>query len=428
MRHRASAVCLFALAAAPMPAIAGPVRVTDIYASLPGADTAYHLDDQGNLTPFTPPVATFMQFFGSEFDRATGRLLFYGIFDNATRIGAVDADFDPASLTVVRDNMPANSGFVDVDPATGRVYWWQDGQILSALPADTGTPVVEAMGVPTPVQLEVDAAHGVYLAITGLNYDELATGPLDGTSSPTTVLPQLTNGQFTDVAIDPITGDFVWAENAVGGTTFTAAIIRTPNDLSDTRAVVSIDGSTAGGTVMYGIGVVDNQIAVCENVLSFGGAQNIRVRVYDSDTGSATLFADNLSELLLGIDLDYELDPVYEHPESLLVDAGETATFTVTSLDPAATFLWGLDGQPLADDGRISGATAGTLVIANAQPADIGQYACRVTDSSGTHQFSNTAILAVRPGATCVADVDGNGILNLDDINIFATEFLSGCP
>ncbi|MEZ6317762.1 MAG: hypothetical protein R3B49_03260 [Phycisphaerales bacterium] len=408
MRHRASAVCLFALAAAPMPAIAGPVRVTDIYASLPGADTAYHLDDQGNLTPFTPPVATFMQFFGSEFDRATGRLLFYGIFDNATRIGAVDADFDPASLTVVRDNMPANSGFVDVDPATGRVYWWQDGQILSALPADTGTPVVEAMGVPTPVQLEVDAAHGVYLAITGLNYDVLASGPLDGNilpyplscpslrtgSSPTsrsTRSPATSSGPRTRRRHHVYRRHHPHAQRPLrhAGRHHRRRINRRRDRDVRHRRRRQPDRRLRGPS---------SPSAVPRTSVRLRLRHRVRDPLRRQPDGACP-----------GIDLDYELDPVYEHPESLRRRRREARHLHRHSPDPAATFLWGLDGQLLADDGRISGRHR-RHARRRQRPA-CRHRAVRLPRPTPRHPpVLQQRDPAVRPAATCVADVDGNGI------------------
>jgi hypothetical protein len=61
---------------------------------------------------------------------------------------------------------------------------------------------------------------------------------------------------------------------------------------------------------------------------------------------------------------------------------GGLAIVQVSVSDPAtATYQWSKDGQPLTDDGRISGTTTDTLQINDTTGADSGAYTCAVLNS-----------------------------------------------
>jgi len=66
---------------------------------------------------------------------------------------------------------------------------------------------------------------------------------------------------------------------------------------------------------------------------------------------------------------------ITQQPASVVVLAGQTATYTVTVTDAASVaYQWRRNGAPLVDGGRISGANRSRLVIHSIAPADEGLY------------------------------------------------------
>ena len=114
-------------------------------------------------------------------------------------------------------------------------------------------------------------------------------------------------------------------------------------------------------------------------------------------------------------------------PQSALVNAGETAQFLAEASTrdflPLA-YQWRLDGTPLSDSDRISGAQTNQLAITNATPFDVGFYDVVITNSHGT-AISESALLTVR--GVCLGDTDASGTVNFADL--VSTLFLFGpCP
>ena len=90
-----------------------------------------------------------------------------------------------------------------------------------------------------------------------------------------------------------------------------------------------------------------------------------------------------------------ELPAITKDPESVAVNPGATAAFTVGVRGTAVLFYqWKKDGVNLADGGRISGVQTATLQITNVGPADEGDYACEIRNMGGTAQ-SDGAKLAI---------------------------------
>lgn len=97
-------------------------------------------------------------------------------------------------------------------------------------------------------------------------------------------------------------------------------------------------------------------------------------------------------------------------PGDLIVDAGGTLIFA-SAVPGGGTGLdlqWLRDGEPLADDARVFGSTAETLIISDARYADAGAYTFRVS-VAGTDVESPAAIGGVRPSPLGPVDVDGDG-------------------
>ncbi|MEZ6318680.1 MAG: peptidoglycan DD-metalloendopeptidase family protein [Phycisphaerales bacterium] len=73
-------------------------------------------------------------------------------------------------------------------------------------------------------------------------------------------------------------------------------------------------------------------------------------------------------------------------------------------------------------DGKDDGAPVMVAVtVANPCPADV--------NGDGVLNLDDVNVFAAAfVGGNLVADVDGNGVLNLDDVNVFAASFIAGCP
>lgn len=88
-----------------------------------------------------------------------------------------------------------------------------------------------------------------------------------------------------------------------------------------------------------------------------------------------------------------------QQPSSGAALTGADFTFTVAaSGPPAPTFTWLKNGVPLADGGRISGATTATLTITGATLGDAGSYVARATNIVGTTN-SDAAVLTMSASA-----------------------------
>jgi uncharacterized lipoprotein YddW (UPF0748 family) len=95
---------------------------------------------------------------------------------------------------------------------------------------------------------------------------------------------------------------------------------------------------------------------------------------------------------------------ITQQPQGQQVCAAAGATFTVQATgDGTLSYNWQKDGVDLADGGDISGSSSTTLQIANVEPADLGGYACQVTDSRGT-TASDGASLSIKAPASIVQE------------------------
>ncbi len=82
-------------------------------------------------------------------------------------------------------------------------------------------------------------------------------------------------------------------------------------------------------------------------------------------------------------------------PSSLTVIAGQTAQFSITTVNALINgYQWYYNGAPLSDGGRLSGSGTATFTISNAQPSDAGNYWVVVTNASNS-VTSATAVLNV---------------------------------
>lgn len=86
------------------------------------------------------------------------------------------------------------------------------------------------------------------------------------------------------------------------------------------------------------------------------------------------------------------------------------------------TYAWTKNGSPVTNDERISGVATATLRIAYARVGDAGEYVCTVGNGCG-EAVSTAADLTIEG---CVADYDGSGLPDSDDIVLFFEDWEAG--
>ncbi len=122
------------------------------------------------------------------------------------------------------------------------------------------------------------------------------------------------------------------------------------------------------------------------------------------------------------------LDPsITSQPASITVPAGQPASFSVSVSGAGPVgYQWRRGGAPLADGGRISGATSATLTINPAATADAGSYDVMLAAPCG-QRTSNPAVLTV----SCYPNCDNSTtppVLNVLDFTCFLNKFAAGDP
>ncbi len=83
---------------------------------------------------------------------------------------------------------------------------------------------------------------------------------------------------------------------------------------------------------------------------------------------------------------------IIAQPAASTVIADHSIRASVTNTGHATAYQWFKDGQPLADDGRITGATGRALEIRNATPADTAHYTVQVTGLCGTLESDEASV------------------------------------
>ena len=120
------------------------------------------------------------------------------------------------------------------------------------------------------------------------------------------------------------------------------------------------------------------------------------------------------------------LPTIVSQPQDVTVNEGETIILAVQTDNPLAqTFQWRKDGVPLSDDARISGSTSSALTITPAQLSDAGSYDVVVSDLSGLCSvISDPATVTVNTGGTtCPEDLNGDGVIDLQDLSVLLNNF-----
>ncbi len=114
---------------------------------------------------------------------------------------------------------------------------------------------------------------------------------------------------------------------------------------------------------------------------------------------------------------------VAEQPQDVSAPAGGTVTFdAMGSGGGLYSFQWRRNGTPLADGPTgtgsiVSGFDLPTLTVSNISAADAADYDCVITNPC------DDVTTAAASLTLCPADFDGNGFVNGDDYDAFATLF-----
>ncbi|HAQ37156.1 MAG TPA: hypothetical protein DCX89_07440 [Saprospirales bacterium] len=81
-------------------------------------------------------------------------------------------------------------------------------------------------------------------------------------------------------------------------------------------------------------------------------------------------------------------------PQSLTLQNGQTAYFSVTTSENVETYQWYKGVTPLNDGGNISGAQNQTLTVSNVSQVDQGKYFCKIIGPCN-QEFSDDAFLSI---------------------------------
>jgi len=390
-------------------------------------DTVVYQPIGGSPETFTINSPDFVEFRGVEWDALHDRVVLLAIENTEARLVCLDAVLSPSSLTVLRTGLSVDSSQVDVDPESGRIYWWESGQILSVDPDGTGAAQLEADNVAEPVAMEIDATRNRYLVLEE-GQTALEVGSL-GVPGPSQAIPLVSAGQINalafDIDINQSTGELFWTEIYVAGTNgIASSVIRADNNGLNAVAVYqNTNPPTTSQDIFAGLGVIGDQLGV----VSYTDTLSVSFFGVDLTSGDVSVAP---SELLSSLDIAYSASPISAQPESVLVDAGDTASLSVHAFDSVSMFQWRRQGVDVANDDRVSGAMSDTLMISDAQPSDTNAYTCVVTNSDGVSEVSDAALIAVRgePAPSCGADLNGDGELNFFDVSIFLSLYNAGCP
>ncbi|MGP1345426.1 MAG: outer membrane protein assembly factor BamB family protein [Phycisphaerales bacterium] len=126
----------------------------------------------------------------------------------------------------------------------------------------------------------------------------------------------------------------------------------------------------------------------------------------------------------------YEFGALFiTQPVSIAVDDGTLASFSVeVSAVSEVAYQWRRDGVALVDGGDVTGATTPTLEL-TASLGLVGVYDCIAT-VLGTDAVSASAVLGVRAdgAGSCPGDIDGNGVVDSDDLSVLLGAFGGVCP
>ncbi|HEX9979605.1 MAG TPA: GEVED domain-containing protein, partial [Flavobacterium sp.] len=316
------------------------------------------------------------------------------VFDSAAavlNVGDTGIETDPASLTLCSTGA-GEAVFTVVASGTVDAYAWEEDQGLGFAPIADGTFGGVTYSGSTTDQLTVT---GLGLTSSGWAYRAVVTGPANGatsnpailtvnegvaiTSNPSDMSTCYAGGSsvFTVAASGNISG-YQW-QYSTNGTSWSNVINGTPAGATYTGAttasltVATTSATPVAGTYLYRAMV--NAAASCSPVSSAGAQLHIYTPTVSSQPTAATVFA------------------------------GNTATFTVATNEPSATYQWQYASALAGPYTNVvnntpsgitySGADTATLSVnvLGSAPASSARYYRAVVTSGGCSINSNGAQL-----------------------------------
>jgi len=112
--------------------------------------------------------------------------------------------------------------------------------------------------------------------------------------------------------------------------------------------------------------------------------------------GSFTSYGDNSASKIVLINGDATPLAIISQPETVILDPDQIARFAISAVGASTlSYQWKKNGIALNNTVRITGADSASLVIADLNFNDQGNYTCTVTNEAGT-RISESASLFVR--------------------------------
>ena len=212
---------------------------------------------------------------------------------------------------------------------------------------------------------------------------------------------------------------------------FAAATTRGGNFLS-IRLTNGIPDIATLKTNLAGLGSVTRGIAfdAADNVYAVSGGAD-RLRVFSLGLSTVVITSNDAT----GTNGAFQLmilsnaPAITSQPQSLSVQAGSNATFTVTAtgLLPL-NYQWQLLGTNLADNARITGSHTNNLLITAAQLSDAGGYRVVITNADGAATSAVATLSVTSPSQpspwTQFANSPGPNNVRHDDI--YFTDLTNG--
>ncbi len=151
-----------------------------------------------------------------------------------------------------------------------------------------------------------------------------------------------------------------------------------------------------------------------------GRIYHIQVDGYGGDSGEVVLNVPPSA--------DVAGPPVFtRNPSDVAVRQGSVAVFSAEATgNPAPSYSWRKNGEPLADGDRISGSGTSVLTITDVQRADEGSYVCVASNVNGERESSAASLLIDAPGILPANDNFKDRIVLTDGIAVEGSNSLAG--
>ncbi len=332
----------------------------------------------------------------------------YGIYSGQELLGTVVSQSN--GQTINFGPLPAGTYTVQAtDPATGCSSTMSGSAVITLLPAPTGYSLSATNGLTncsgTGVQIQVNGTQsGVSYQLFNSSNAPVGT-PVTGNGSsviygtePTdtyTVVGTIINGGCVGIASTPITVASNPAPNVYnvssGGSYCSQALgVDITLSQSDNNVTYKLINNNTNNVVATQSG--NNNTGIDFGYFTTG---TYSVTATNTQTGCTSTMNGTAVVTVSG-----SVPTIITQPQSQIVCAGSTVTFSVTASNDATGYIWYKGTTPL------SGGTTSSYTIQNVGTGDAGSYSVTVIGSCG-NKSSDAATLAVNPAAT--AAVIGGG-------------------